>query len=172
MSLLAVDINDAGITVLGDDAIVYREPGIALLADEGVTLGSEAYRSARIHPRRIYTRYWSGLSVDPLPVRGFEHLSAADLVSQQLDELWKKVSSNGNRMVVAVPSYMQSEQLGLFLGICNELGVPVAALIDGAVAATRRQYRNATTLHIDVSLHGTLLTRLLPTGQAQVETSA
>lgn len=172
MSLLAVDINDAGITVLGDDAIIYREPGIALLADDGLTLGGEAYRSARIHPRRIYTRFWSDLSTDALPIRGFEHLSAADLVSQQMEALWRTVSASGNRLVIAVPPYMDSEKLGLFLGICHELGIPVAALVDAAVAATRRQYRNANTVHIDVSLHTALLTRLLPTGQAQVEATS
>lgn len=172
MSLLAVDINDAGITVLGDDAIIYREPGIALLADDGLTLGGEAYRSARIHPRRIYTRFWSDLNTDALPIRGFEHLSAADLVSQQLEALWRSVSANGDRLVIAVPPYMDSDKLGLFLGICHELGIPVAALVDAAVAATRREYRNASTVHIDVSLHTALLTRLLPTGQAQVEATS
>ena len=39
MGLLAADINDAGITVLSDDATLYREPGFALLDDDGLTTG-------------------------------------------------------------------------------------------------------------------------------------
>lgn len=171
MNVLAADINDAGITVLRDGAIAYREPGIALLRDDGLTIGNAAYCSARIHPRRIYTQYWSGLSTEALPVRHFEHLTAADLASEQLDAMWQSASKVGDSLVVAVPAYMSTEKLGLFLGICNELRVPVVAMVDAAVAATRRQYKNAITVHIDISLHSTLLTRLFATGQAQVESS-
>ncbi len=172
MSAIAADINDAGITVLKDDAIVYREPGIALLNDDGPTIGNAAYRSARIHPRRVVTKYWSGLGTDALPVRRFEHLSAADIASSQLESMWAKVSAPESRLLVAVPAYMTTAQLGLFLGICKELEIPVAGMVDAAVAASRRQYRNATTVHVDISLHSTLLTRLLATGQAQVDAAS
>lgn len=170
MSVIAVDINDAGITALRDDAIVYREPGIALLNDDGPTIGNAAYRSARMHPRRVVTQFWSGLGTDALPVRGFEHLTAADIASNQLESMWAEVA--GSRVLLAIPAYMSTTQLGLLLGICKELKIPVAALVDAAVAATRRQYRNATTVHVDISLHSTLLTRLLASGQAQVDSTA
>lgn len=172
MSVIAADINDAGITVLRDDAIVYREPGIALLNDDGPTIGNAAYRSARMHPRRVVTKFWSGLGTEALPVRRFEHLSAADIASNQLEAMWADVSTGDSRLLVAVPAYMTTTQLGLFLGICKELGIPVAAMVDAAVAATRRQYRSATAVHVDISLHSTQLTRLMATGQAQVDAAS
>jgi len=172
VSILAADINDAGITVLSDDAIVYREPGIALLDDSGLTTGNEALSSSRLKPRRIHADFWSGLSTEALPDRRFHHLSAADLASRQIEQLWAAASGKGDRLVVAVPAYMNNDNLGLFLGICDELGVPVVAMVDAAVAATRHQYRNAIPVHVDMSLHSALLTRVLQSGQAQVDNSA
>ncbi|MDJ0941405.1 MAG: FHA domain-containing protein [Woeseiaceae bacterium] len=172
MALLAADINDAGITVLSDDSVIYREPGFALLEDDGLTTGNAAYVNARIKPRRIHDHYWSNLSTDALPDQRFRHLSSADLVSRQIEQLWDAARAHGDRLVVAVPSYMQSANLGLFLGICNEIGVPVVALVDAAVAATRREYANATPVHVDMSLHSALLTRMAQPGQAQVDKTA
>lgn len=172
MSLLAADINDAGITVLGDDEIIYREPGLALLDDERLTTGNEAYRNARIKPRRIHARYWSELSTAALPDQRFQHLSAADLVSRQIEQIWAAASAKGDRIVFAVPAYMDKQNLALLLGICDELDVPLVAMVDAAIAATRRQYNNAIPVHVDLSLHSALLTRVLQSGQAQVETSA
>ena len=168
MGLLAADINDSGITILNDGSVLYREPGFALLEDDGLTTGNAAYSFARVKPRRIHDHYWSNLSTTPLPDQRFQHLSAADLANRQLEQIRDK----GDRMVVAVPAYMSSENLGLFLGICNEVGLPVVALVDAAIAATRRRYENSTLVHVDMSLHSALLTRVAQSGQAQVEKTA
>ncbi len=173
MSLLAAHINDAGLSVYGDKGILYREPGFALLEDQELVTGEAAYRNARLKPRRIHSRFWSELKTDPLEDARFRHLSAADLVSQQLDTMWRAVSADANadRLVVAVPPYMNGEQLGLFLGIAADLGIPIVALVDAAVAATRREYQGAVPVHVDFSLHGASATRLSQEGQAQVERS-
>jgi hypothetical protein len=172
MNALALDLNDACITVLGDGGFLYREPGCALLDHDRLTAGDAAYRHARVRPRHIHDRFWSELGVDALPDQRFRHLSAADLASRQLEQIWNAVKGHGDRLLVAVPAYMAPARLGLFLGICNELGIPVAALVDAAVASTRREYVNAIPVHVDVSLHSTLLTRLGQPGRAQVEKSA
>ena len=79
MSVVAVHINDAGITVLDSKRILYREPGFALLDDDQLTTGNEAYAAARIKPLRIQHHYWSELVTTPLADQRFAHLSAADL---------------------------------------------------------------------------------------------
>ncbi len=171
MSLLAAHINDAGISVLSAERVLYREPGFALLDDDELTTGSKAFENARIKPRRIQNRFWSELTTDALPDRLFQHLSAADLVSRQFEQIWKAVAGSGDRLVVAVPAYMASENLGLFLGIANELDVPIAGLVDAAVAATRREYQGAVPAHVDLSLHVATLSRLRQNGQAQLDRS-
>lgn len=169
MSLLALDINDSEVTLLGGDGTLYSEPGIALLDDEALTTGTEAQKWARIRPRQVQDRYWSGLSVESLADRRFRHLSAADLVSSQLEQLWQL--AGGGQLVIAVPPYHDNKQLGLLLGICADLDIPVAGLVDAAVAATRREYREASPVHVDISLHSTQLTRLAQPGKVQVERS-
>jgi hypothetical protein len=172
VSLLAVHINDAGITVFGDRGIVYREPGFALLEDDGLVTGEEAYRNARLKPRRIQNTFWRDLSLEPLADTRFKHLSSAELVSHQLESLWKTVSAHGDRLIVAIPPYMSGEQLGLFLGIAAELDIPIVAMVDAAVAATRREYPGGVPVHVDLSLHNACVTRLSQNTQAQVEKSA
>lgn len=171
MSLLAAHLNDAGISVLSDDRLLYREPGFALLEDDELVTGNAALASSRLKPRRIQNHYWDRLSTEPLADRRFSHLSAADLVSRQLEHIWTSVAEHGDRLVVAVPPYMSSDKLGLFLGIAGELNVPVTAMVDAAVAATRREYSDAVPVHVDLSLHGATLTRLSQAGQVQLDRS-
>ena len=171
LTRLAIHINDAGITLLNKDQIVYREPGFALLGDDKLTTGNEAFARARMDPRRIQHRFWSALDTEPLGDARFAHLSAADLVSRQLEQLWRSAESDVSELYVAVPPYMNSRHLGLFLGIAGELDLPVVAMVDAAVAATRREYRNAVPVHIDMSLHTTTLTRLTQQGAVQAERS-
>jgi FHA domain len=171
VSLLAAHLNDAGISVLDSEKIRYREPGFALLDDNVLRSGDAAYSKARIRPRHVQNTYWSNLQAVPLVDRRFQHLSAADLASRQLEQIWASVAQRGDRLIVAVPAYMASDNLALFLGIAAELDVPVVAMVDAAVAATRREYRDAVPVHVDMGLHATLLTRIAQTGQAQAERS-
>lgn len=171
MGILAAHLNDAEIVVVSNDKILYREPGFALLEDDNLITGMEAYASASLKPRRIQNHYWSQLQTEPLPDRRFHHLSAADLVSRQLEQIWKRVSSHGDRLAFAIPPYMTNANLGLLLGIATELNIPIVAMTDAAVCATRRHYERAVPVHIDLGLHRTMLTRLLQEGQVQVDRS-
>lgn len=171
MTLLAAHLNDAGITVLDADRILYREPGFALLEDDALVTGSAAERKARVEPRRIQDHYWSQLTTDALPDRRFQHLSAAELVSRQMEQMWTAVDGQGKRLAVAVPAYMSAGQLGLLLGIAAELGIEIVAMVDAAVAATRREYANAVPVHIDIGLHAVTLTRLTQAGGVKFDRS-
>lgn len=172
MGILAAHLNDAGILVTNDERILYREPGFALLEDDHLVTGNKAYANARLKPRRIQNRYWSELKTEPLADPRFQHVSTADLVSRQLEQIWQGTAKPGDRLAIAVPAYMNNDHLGLLLGIAMELKIPVVAMVDAAVAATRRHYVHAVPVHIDLSLHVATLTRLMQEGQVQVERSA
>jgi hypothetical protein len=165
---LAAHINDAGVTLLRGEQIVYREPGFALL-DQNLTTGSDAFARSRIDPRRVQHRYWTNLGTEPLAVQNFGHLTAADLASRQLEQMWAAAGNDARELVLAVPASMQAAELGLLLGIARELGLPVVAMVDAAIAATRRQYKGAVPVHVDVSLHATTLTRIVQPGRAQFD---
>lgn len=169
MSLLAAHLNDAGLLVSDGERILYREPGFALLEDDRVTTGRTAWASASLKPRRIHHDYLANLNTQPLADPRFRHLTAADLASRQIEEMWQKSAKPGDRLAVAVPAYMGNDQLALLLGIGLDLDIPVVALVDAAVAATRRQYAHGVPVHVDLSLHTAMLTRLSQEGQAQLE---
>ncbi|HSG97191.1 MAG TPA: FHA domain-containing protein [Woeseiaceae bacterium] len=169
MTLLAAHLNDAGLLFTDGERILCREPGCALLEDDGLVTGQEAWANASLHPRRINNTYWSRLTTEPLVDQRFKHLSAADLVTEQLETLWKRVAKQGDQLAIAVPGYMSNENLGLLLGIAMELDIPIVAMVDAAVAATRREYVQAVPVHIDLSLRTAMLTRLAQEGQAQYE---
>ena len=169
MAILAAHLNDASLVVCDDERILYREPGFALLENERLTTGLPAFANARLMPRQIHNRYWSKLTAEPLVDYRFRHLSAADLVSRQLEQCWQQVAKPGDQLAIGVPAYMDSDNLGLLLGIALDRGIPIVAMVDAAVAATRRHYRHAVPVHIDLSLHSATLTRLLQDGQVQVE---
>jgi hypothetical protein len=171
MARLALYPNDAGVTLLDEQRVLYRQPGFAWLSGDELVTGNAAYRHARIDPRGIQHRYWSALTVNPLSDRRFEHLTAADLASRQLEELWQSAGGADRDVVIAVPAYLSGDSLGLLLGIAAELGMNVVAMVDGAVAATRREYVNAVPVHIEMGLHAATLTRIGQSGQAVVERS-
>jgi hypothetical protein len=171
MSRLAIHLNDAGITLSNGEQIAYREPGFAYLGDNSLSTGNDAFSHARIDPRRVQNRFWSELNTEPLPDRRFSHLSAADLVSRQLEQIWSAHGKGVTELVVAVPAYTTADELGLFLGIATELHLPVVAMVDAAVAATRREYVGAVPVHVDVGLHHATLTRMAQPGMAQTDRS-
>ena len=172
MTLLAAHLNDAGLLLTDGERILAREPGFALLEDDQLVMGRAAWAVASLKPRRSQNRYWAHLTTDSLPDRRFEHLTAADLVSKQLESLWRNAAQPGDKLVLAVPPYMNADNLGLLLGIAMDLEIPVVGMVDAAVAATRREYANAVPVHVDLSLHSAMLTRLSQQGQVQLERAA
>jgi len=166
---LALHLNDADITLSNGEQVTYREPGFAYLGADNLTTGNAAFTHSRIDPRRVQHRYWSALDTTPLPDNRFSHLSAADLVSRQLEQMWEPRGKDVDELVVAVPAYMSTANLGLFLGIASELSLPVVALVDAAVASTRREYKGAVPVHVDLGLHKASLTRMAQPGMAQTD---
>ncbi|HSD68652.1 MAG TPA: FHA domain-containing protein [Woeseiaceae bacterium] len=171
MGRYAAHINDAGITLLDSERIVYREPGFALLEDDQLSTGNKAFAKARVSPRSIQHRYWSELRAEPIADKRFSYLTSADLASRQLEQMCIAAGARDIEIIFAIPAYMGVPNLALLLGIAAELGMIVTGLVDAAVAATRREYRNAVPVHVDMSLHSASLTRLTQPGQVQVEKS-
>ncbi len=169
MTRVAIHLNDAEITVSDGERILYREPGFAWLGDDRLTTGNEAFAHARIDPRRIQHRFWSALTTEPLRDNRFSHLSAADIASTQLEEIWRAHGKGIDELVVAVPPYMSADSLGLFLGIAGALELPVVAMVDAAVASTRREYAGAVPVHVDLGLHRVTLSRLAQPGMVQTD---
>src|SRR5690606_25694718 len=152
MSALAIEINDSGLVVANAEGVLAVEPGYALAERGNIVTGSEAYRQARLKPRQVSNRYWSELSLEP-GSSGIDGVgNAAELAYAQLSDIWRRLGSE-DPVVFVVPGYYSREQLGLLVGLAEEAGVTVAALVDAAAAASMRPYPARQLVYVDAGLH-------------------
>lgn len=142
---------DAALTGAVGGELRFRERGCALAMDGEWRFGQRALAQARRYPRRLQARYWRALGDEPLP--GQPDCTAADLAHAQLAALWAQHGRDCDAVVLAIPACWSVAQLGLLLGICEELGMPVRGLVDRRVAGLRREYQGRTVLLLEASLH-------------------
>jgi hypothetical protein len=153
VSALAIDINDAGIAVADHTGVLVVEPGMAVVDRGRILTGAEALALARLHPRQASSRFWSALSLDPGSAGADIPHSAAELAHAQLAALWRKVGDSRSDVYLVVPSGYRSDQLGLLLGLAQECGMPVRALVDVAAAAGHRPYPDRQLVYLDSGLY-------------------
>lgn len=184
MSLVALELHDAGVTAVAPGAggsepriLGAPSPGFALLEGETLWTGPAARERRRLAPRRAHHRFWHTLDAHQALPRPFpQDWTAADLAHAHLEGLWQEIrstrgrtegSGNGNprsedpeRVILAVPGSFEPEQLGLLLGICRAAGIPVAGLVDLALAAAAQGDSAHRLLHFDLHLHRGVITEL------------
>ena len=160
MSLLAVELNDAGLLLVrtGDDGVPVlageESPGLAVLHEGRVHVGGEAVRRYRIAPLHAQNRFWQALSLDALPWSARGIATAADLAHAHLSALLTADARHGaEELLLAVPPGYTREQLGLLVGVANECGVSVRGLVDAGLAAVATVAPAPCLLHLDLQLH-------------------
>jgi hypothetical protein len=153
MSAVAIEINDAGLALADESGVLAVEPGYALVANGAILTGLEALRQARRKPRQVSNRHWAVLSLEAGSAGVEGATSAAELAFAQLEALWKRVADRAAPVVLVVPGHYRTEQLGLLLGLAQECGMNVRALVDAAAAASARAYPGRQLLYVDAGLH-------------------
>ena len=173
MTTIAIEFNDAALVATGPDGMpgsgAGQEPGYAAVNDGLPFFGTAALRQARLRPRTTWNRFWRELSSDPLPAAAGPCTTSADLVHAHLQSLWNDWSAGVTGAIFVVPGYWSQEQLGLLLGIAEELAIPVIGMVDATVAATRCRYETDDLLDIDASLHDVTVTRVKQEGGASID---
>jgi hypothetical protein len=160
MNLLGLELCDAGILVAGgepprllrvDDESI-ESPGFALPEKRALVTGTAAESRARLFPRQIMNRFWNQLSTDPLdrplPAAG----NQAEVACAHLARIWNHTRHFGDALVIAVPAYFERTQMGLLLGMAQELSIPVQGFVSLPVAATGPGPEDLH-LHVDIHLH-------------------
>lgn len=164
MDRLAIEINGAGLLVADAHKVLVSEPGYAIVDESGITTGAAAYAQARLQPAKARSGFWSGLSVE-----GTAAESNAELAYEHLKQVWSRAGQTGSRVLLVVPGMYDTEQLGLVLGIAQECGIEVEAMIDTAVAASALQYEGAQLLYVDASLRTLSVSRLDQSDAATID---
>jgi hypothetical protein len=160
MAAIGIEAVDAAVIAVRDGERLAASPGIALLAPAGPVVGDAAAAAARLQPVIAADRFWTDLSQDAMAGAGERPLSHADLVHAHLGALWRSFAAPGDEAVFAVPATMRPQQLGLLLGIARSLSIPVAGVVDSALAACAGLEARPAVLHLDVQLHQAVLTEL------------
>ncbi len=171
MSAVAIDINDVTLAVAGEAGVLALEPGFARVDGGRIVTGEEARARARLQPRQTSNRFWSALSMEPGSAGAYIGKSAAELAYAQLEVLWRKIGQGVTGAVLVVPGAYRTEQLGLLLGLAQECGIPVRALVDTATAASVRPHPGQQLVYVDAGFYRVSVTLLdQDGGEAKVRT--
>jgi hypothetical protein len=160
----AIEIHDAGLRAARHPAtggVPEPAPGFAWLDGDRVVTGRAAWAQSRLEPRAVHHRFWSELDTIALSPPFPRDLSSADLAHAQLSVLWDGLGPGVDRVALAVSGAWSERRLGLALSVARAAGMPVVALVDGAVAAgTAAPGADGRRVHVDVRLHETVVTEL------------
>jgi hypothetical protein len=160
MSAIGIELVDAAVVAVRDGVRLAASPGVALLESTGVVVGEAAAAGMRLKPVLAADRFWSDLSVDSWAQGGAAPVSHAELAHAHLSSLWRAIAKPEDSAVFALPGAMRLHQVGLLLGIARRAGIPLAGVVDAAVAACAGLAARRTVLHLDVQLHQAVLTEL------------
>ena len=162
MSFIGLELSDAGIMAAGSktekllqiDGQASESPGFALPEKNGLLVGKAAESKAHLFPRQIIHHFWDHLNTDPLELPG-KHVpqSTAEIAYNHLDRIWQQLQIHGDEVIFAVPGFYDRQQLGLILGIANELSIPVKGFVPLALAASPGNHPGKMMLHLDIHLH-------------------
>lgn len=160
MATIAIEINDAGLTIAGGEGILAVEPGYALVDKSGIVTGGAAYAQARLRPGHVSNRFWADLSLESATAGVAGVRNSAELAFAQLRAIWERYKSVASDAVLVVPGHYDKMQLGILLGLAQECGMPVRGMIDVAAAASDRPYPGRQLVYVDASLHRVAVTPL------------
>lgn len=165
MATIGLELVDAALVAVRDGVRAAASPGVALLDPQGFLFGEAAAAAARQQPVLAADRFWADLATDPMVQVAGPPVSHADLARGHLAFLWQTIGRPGDEVVLAVPGTMQLHQVGLVLGIARNVGMPVAGIVDAALAACAGLAARAAVLHLDVQLHQAVLTEMHGSGR-------
>ena len=180
MSLIGLELSDAGIMaadsttekLLQVDGQASESPGFALPEKNGLQVGQAAASKAHLFPRQIINHFWNHLNTDSLEQSGRQGpQSTAEIAYRHLDLIWQHIQKNGSEIIIAVPGFYDRQQLGLILGIANELSIPVKGFVPLALAVAPGAHPGKMILHLDIHLHRLEVTYLKQGQQLTLEDS-
>ena len=156
-SQIAIELNDTGITVRDEFQLLLESPGYIIDCSGQEWIGKEARDRAQLFSNECNNRFWFELAQSQANA---VNQSNAKLVLRHLASVWQQVSSNATSVILTVPATFTKTGLGVLLGICKQLAIPVRAMIHHAVLVPRQSDYTGLTIHLDMQLHQTAITLL------------
>ena len=168
MNPIALELGDAGIMAVAKetegliplDGVNSESPGYALPGKKGLLVGKRAEGAAHLHPRECNNRFWDQLNTETLKPATPNARNHAEMAYFHMGSIWERMKGHGDGLVIAVPGFYESHQLGLLLGIAQELSIPMEGIVALPVAAASEPCPEKLLLHLDIHLHRLELTFL------------
>ncbi len=159
MSLTIIEINDSEIRASSNGEIISRNPGYAVLKNDRIETGVNAWKISRTNPRETTNKFWSQLNQDSLIVPSRLARHNADLAYSQLMAIHNE-TGQPEEVIFSIPGSYNREHLSMLLGIAEACPFKTVGLVDSAIASTSAIADTGEYLHLDIHLHYTILTTI------------
>lgn len=152
-----LELNDQELTLYDLNGDVIRsEPAAVTVVGGDLVFGDAALAQSRISPQTFNNRYLGSATAQPLPSPIGPAHNFADLIFHHL----ASYPLTGHPLAILTPAYFTNEQLGLLLGICQELKVEVSGFIDLPLLQSLGTQAQPPFNVLDVEWHRMTLTRI------------
>lgn len=158
MFTVVIDLYDSGILISDGKRVLAQEASCAYIeSDTSIHTCETAQRQACARPQDISTHFWSQLSQRSTTRHPVPH---AEIALLHLQAAWARLERPAQRAILAVPGTHGRQDLGLVLGICEKLSIPVCGIVHRAVLAVPGPFPGCTLAWLDVLQQHTVLTEL------------
>ncbi len=156
-NVIAIELNDSGIIASDGAQILLSSPGYVIDLAHQEWIGEDARLRAFLHPNECNNQFWTQLNQPQAQVAA---RSNASLAMRHLAFIWNQLPSNIESVILTVPANFTKAGLGLLLGICTELSIPVKAMVHHAVLSPKQAHHIGPTVHVEMQLHQTSISYL------------
>jgi hypothetical protein len=168
MTIALLDINDSNLQLWHGDRQL-QSPGYALLDEQQYRFGNSAREAARLHPRKINTRFWWQLNTQELQPALGPARHTGDLVHAHLLDIHQQGGEPGE-ILLSVSSSLQREQLALLLGIIQQCPFNAVGLVNRSVALASAYGGPGKVYHLEIQLHQAVISELAQSnGQIELQ---
>ena len=159
METIVVDIYDCGVSVSDGHHILTDSESCALIESyNSIIVGEAAKQLAHLRPREISTVFWGSLSTSS---KTKHVVSNAELAYKHLDQVWTKLNKQNYEVILAIPNNLSKQDLGLLLGICEKLSIPVIGIVSKAVLALQGLTDECFITYLDILQNQIVFTEIV-----------
>jgi len=149
MQHLVLELDDRAVATATGGRVLSSAPAAVFDGTAGTTIGANAWRELRIHPRAISTRHLGAV----LTQRGTSARAEAVLEAGLKTRLAGLQIAEGQRMWVVAPAHAEAAGLTALLGITRRMGLPVDGFVDAATVTTAGLASEQSTIVLELGLH-------------------
>ena len=158
MSTIVIDLYDSRILISDGRRILANSESCALIeSPTSILTGNAAEQQMYTRPQEISTRFWADLSASSTTKHAVSH---AEIALRHMQFVWSLLDRQDHAAILAVSGTLSKQDLGLVLGICEKLAIPVLGIVNKTVLAVPGPVSSGSLVWLDVLQQCTVLTNV------------